>query len=124
MSYDWNQYYKLADLLYNEDINIDGETLARNIISRAYYSTHNLARILKYSIDGVPLKEQKHEKVVNFFSLYDHKNGTNIHDGLDSLRKMRGKVDYEEDSRFSLKEAEYALLEAHEVIQQLSKQSG
>lgn len=126
MSYDWNKYLEFADVLYNEPLNFDDQTLSRNIISRAYYATHNLARILKYSIDNVQLKDDrdKHYKVINFFSSYDHTQGTNIADSLDSLRKKRGQVDYDENITFSLPDANLMLLTAQDAIEEMSRHTG
>ncbi len=46
MMYDWAKYFYFADILYNDPPpNIDDETLSRNIVSRAYYAAHNIARI-------------------------------------------------------------------------------
>ncbi len=46
MMYDWAKYFYFTDILYNgPPPNIDDETLSRNIVSRAYYAAHNIARI-------------------------------------------------------------------------------
>lgn len=124
MNYDWNNYLSLGEKLYNDPPqNADDQTLSRNIFSRVYYAAHNIARIKKFEFDGIDLSEDrdKHFKVIAFFTNYDNDHDTGISDPLDSLRKKRGEADYHEEITFNLPEAQLALFNAEEIIEEINK---
>lgn len=124
MNYDWNNYLSLGKKLYDDPPkNADDQTLSRNIISRVYYAAHNIARIKKFESDGIDLSKDrdKHIKVIAFFTNYDNDNETGISDPLDSLRKKRGEADYHEEITFNLPEAQLALFNAEEIIEEINK---
>jgi len=124
MTFDWEKFLSLANALYNnppQELVDENETLARNIISRAYYAAHNIARIKKYERDGEKLTEKKHEKVINYFTIYDNDHGTYIGDPLLMLCKKRGEADYEEDTPCSLNNANQVLLNAADILVEIKK---
>lgn len=126
MIYDWGKFLSLAETLYNDPpqgLADENETLARNIISRAYYAAHNIARIKKYERDGIKLTEKKHDKVINYFTNYDNDHKTDIGDPLLYLCKRRGEADYEENKPSSLNDAHLALLQATDIIIEIKKVS-
>ncbi len=59
--------------------------------------------------------------MINYFTKYDNKHGTDIGSLLDSLRLKRGNADYEEDVNLSISDAQLAFFNAEGIIEEVSK---
>ncbi len=102
MSYDWNNYFRIATCLKNNsaiDISLE-ETRYRCAISRFYYSLHNLIKIeldkklqKDLSIYSRALKGS-HRLIIDLLYSSNSKNVRYIGAGLEELKEMREDSDY------------------------------
>lgn len=122
--YDWKEYYKFARELKDSDP-APSQTILRNILSRAYYAAHNIARQKKFEIDGIPLTNRPrdvgiHKWVSDYYTNSDREIMELIADQLKELLARRVDADYKEWESFNLSDAEDVIQNASAVIQNMS----
>ncbi len=124
MSFDWKDYTKLAEKLYNEvNKNSMEEAYNRSVISRAYYGVFCLSRNKAGLEFYIPRRNTNdpgvHRKVINHYknsSKLEEKQAGKI---LDELRIMRNKADYDGQKKTNIKDAEGANIKTKQVLNNL-----
>lgn len=124
MSFDWKEYIKLSEKLYNE-VNKESleEAYNRSIISRAYYGvfciSRNKAGLESYKPQPNTNDPGVHTKVIDYYiSSLNHteKQAGKI---LVELRRMRNKADYDGQKKIDIKDAESASIKTKQVLNNL-----
>lgn len=99
MSFDWIDYYTLADELSkkrNDKSSVNEEAACRSAVSRAYYAALHICKdflVNKYNLDPKYELTYLHQKVPE--ALKDRGYGR-IGNNLQRLKKERRKADYED----------------------------
>ncbi len=117
MSFDWSEYYKLAeDLATRTTSYASQEADLRSAISRAYYAAFCKGRNLLRDKDGetIPVNGSAHWFVKNKFMRSSDRVRKKIGQNLDRLRLDRNKADYDDTSTnfFNLAQADLLIAEA------------
>lgn len=123
MSFDWNNYYKLA----GELIEIGTEAAFRSSISRVYYSLFNILRIqagynsrsTKAELSHMTFIEgfkTKSDTILDSFPDVIEEDLVYIGYQLDHLRKERNKADYDGTITFGRRDAEDAYDKAEQIF--------
>jgi len=123
MSFDWKDYIKLAEKLYNEvNKNSMEEAYDRSVISRAYYGVFCLLRNkagLEFYRPRNTNDPGVHRKVITHYkdsTKLEEKQAGKI---LDELRIMRNKADYDGQKKTNIKDAESANIKTKQVLNNL-----
>ncbi len=125
MTFDWREYRKVADKLFNQRSDFSSEeACCRIVISRAYYSAFCLARNRARDLNEIKLGSggEVHKQVINHYLLAStSKARANIGVHLDRLRFVRNTADYDDTLKIHnpVKEAKAALIQAEDVYQLL-----
>lgn len=98
MSFDWEQYLDLAQVLVRQhNADIDREAELRCAISRTYYAAHCTARNYlrdRESQQGIPLDGRAHQVVIDLFLGSRDRARRKVGDELRQLRTARVQADY------------------------------
>ncbi len=124
MSFDWSEYFFLAQELAGHPTDRAGqEARLRAAISRAYYATFCSARNLLRDKDSIAIPRNKnpHEFVISRFRKNQHPLRRKIGDDLDRLRRRRNKADYEDTILDIHRIAETALRLAQRTLSTLNQ---
>jgi uncharacterized protein (UPF0332 family) len=123
MSFDWDEYFRLAEELYDNDSSTlhDNEAENRSSISRAYYAAYN--RALEKA-PYPPKGRSKHRKLIDIFKQSQDRSENQIGRNLERLRDKRTDADYDTDlggpEQCALK-AETSLELCRRILDALSK---
>jgi len=121
MSFDWEDYIRLANKLFNEpNKNSLEEAYNRSVISRAYYGVFCLARI-KAGLEFDKNRAKIHQKVINYYKSSNKLKEKEVGQILDELRKDRNIADYEGIKYIDKERAERSILKANIVIEILKE---
>jgi uncharacterized protein (UPF0332 family) len=94
MSFDWNDYYTLAEDLRTSTL----ESCLRSSISRIYYSVYCQARNhLRDTGVNIPNTESIHRWVWNYYRQQSGRTFTGIGNNGDRLHSNRKRADYDDD---------------------------
>ncbi|MEM3473740.1 MAG: DNA-binding protein [archaeon] len=124
MSFDWKDYIKLSDKLYNEVNKAPiEEAYYRSLVSRGYYGVFCLLRI-KADLEFYKPRPHTsdpgvHQKVIAYYknsNKLEEKEAGNL---LDKLRKMRNKADYDRNENIGKDLAERARLKVNHVLRRI-----
>jgi uncharacterized protein (UPF0332 family) len=121
MSFDWKDYIKLAEKLYNEvNKNSMEEAYNRSVISRAYYGvfclSRNKAGLEFYRPRRNTSDPGVHEKVIGYYKNSNKPEEKQAGKILDDLRWYRNNADYDRNKNIGKDLAERAILKANEVL--------
>ena len=127
MSFNWNDYIKIADELAQK--HTLKEASCRSAISRAYYGAFCTARNYLQTKEGVKeFGENAHNSVRDIFVSSNDQNRREIGNKLNRLRLSRNKADYDNTYTVSssslLKETENALKNAKQIVDSIEKLIG
>jgi len=121
MSFDWKDYIKLAEKLYDE-VNKDSmeEAYNRSLISRSYYGVFCISRI-KAGLEFYRPRPHTsdpgvHEKVIVYYKNSNKPEEKQAGKILDELRWYRNNADYDRNKNIGKDLAERAILKANEVL--------
>jgi len=126
MSFDWEDYIKLAEKLHDEtNKNSTEEAYYRSIISRSYYGVFCISRI-KAGLEFYrprPLTGDPgvHEKVISYYKNSTIPEEKLVGKLLDDLRKERNNADYDRNKNVGKDLAERAISKAKEVLKTLKQ---
>lgn len=96
MSYNWEEYYKIASFLNNLSTNSDfsEETVKRNVISRIYYFAYcSLRNYAQEKLHYVQSSPNPHKDLPKHFNNLHLSHVAFI---LETLRRMRNNADYDD----------------------------
>ena len=101
MSFDWTEYFILAqEIMRLPGLSVSQETCTRCALSRAYYAAYHKAYEVAQVRDGYvrppPGQGNVHESLIRHFQRHADPARQDVGVDLDSLKIMRGKVDYED----------------------------
>jgi len=96
MSFDWDDYFRLAKELYDDDNSTlhDSEAENRSSISRAYYAAYN--RALEKAPHR-PTGGSRHRQLIDIFKQSPVPTESQIGRNLERLRDKRNDADYDTD---------------------------
>ncbi len=99
MTFDWSNYLKLAELMYQKAYNdasdcFDKEAFYRCSISRAYYSVFCLARNYLADKKQITFYSDEHKKVHDYFLNMNRHELKTIGNQLKMLHQDRKTADY------------------------------
>jgi len=124
MSFDWENYIDLADdLKIKREISIK-EAYHRCIVSRAYYGVFKLMHTFLLSEGFRPTGKYKksiHEAVIRELENSGDPDRKLIASNLRSLRAKRVHADYSCSPEMKLKDAEFQIILAKEVAQNIKQ---
>lgn len=126
MSFDWSEYWDVADYLYKNPASNFEDASYRTAISRAYYAAYWIARLYIEKL-GVTIKreENAHRAVIDKFSkktivVKGHQLTRIIANNLNKLLDFRRNVDYESEINWDLKSTlEYSLVLSKKIINEI-----
>ena len=99
MSFDWADFLKIAESLYNDPLNPGPEEAAyRTAASRAYYAAHKSAVVFGNTETYSTARNRKdHKGIINYFRNHSDKptDRKKIANWLDRMRYKRGQADYD-----------------------------
>ena len=113
MSFNWEEYIKLANKLSQKE----DESSLRTAISRAYYGVFCIARNKKgYKNPAFRKGKNIHWIVINAYKNSAQSADRRIGKVLDSLRRRRNNADYDEDKEITRKMAQKTVLQARDIL--------
>lgn len=127
MSFDWSEYFSLAQELVGQSVNLPAgqEARSRAAISRAYYAAFCECR--NYLWDSGDSEEERprgskvHQFVKNEFVSSSNVMRQSVGRNLDRLRIKRNQADYDDEISNLPKNTDLSLNLAKQVISNLSK---
>lgn len=124
MSFDWDQYFILAQELVGRQATSSDEAKKRSAISRAYYAVllQARAKISKRSGDNYP-RGGTHAWTVKKYKKDPAADAKHIGSRLKRLKKRRERADYEDMVPNLDKEVRSTLTEAKHLLQRIDQLS-
>ncbi len=119
MSFDWEQYFDLADwLLKNPATAASEEASLRSAISRAYYAAFCSARNFAREQSGLTLKNdpKDHQRVALHFQNAKDRDRRQIGFWLGRLREQRREADYDNERPGLPAVAQNAVADTRELL--------
>lgn len=123
MSFDWDQYFELAQSLSGDDsADPSDEANKRSAISRAYYAVLIQARekASERSGDNYPTDGRTHRWTIRKYKQDNSPNVKGIGEKINRLKKRRERADYDNVVPNLDKELSSALQEASSLLHRLS----
>lgn len=115
--FDWQQYLIYAEQI---DLNTASEAERRSAVSRAYYAAYWKARRRIEKQGASIARQDAHNQVWDAYEFVIRADNTSLRTLGNDLKNKRTWADY--NSRYmSMKDAEAAILDASELIQDLTK---
>ncbi len=121
MSFDWLEYFKLAEeLLGKSSFLASDESKIRSAISRAYYAAFNQAKLFLETQDKLTIPNYNvHQYVIHQLQNSSDTTRRKIGNRLLVLRDYRNQADYNQNTVFTINNAEESLTLARRIIQVL-----
>ncbi len=122
MPFDWTQYLKIAEFVYQQNLDCQGitkEAVSRCAVSRAYYAAFCYARKNARDLWGFSCTGRDDHKNLPTF-LIERKAMPGTASVLKRIRIWRESCDYDDDLALPNINAEYAIKEAQRIIDDIS----
>ncbi|MGH9421106.1 MAG: hypothetical protein ACRD3J_14110 [Thermoanaerobaculia bacterium] len=120
MSFEWRDYFTLAETLLSSELRGGREACLRSAMSRAYYAAFATARRQSRERHGGIVRQSaaEHGEVATFYASRGDAGGA-IAAHLTRLRFLRNRADYDDELAGPDEAADEAIARAREVLQLL-----